>query len=220
MRIIYRDAGEKMGLLSSFRDLFKGNDRKRENKGKKPKEPPSVSARSAEREDLSEYQSQKGESEEVSENTVSASEDTSVSVQKVEKDQENLQRIDEREILWEMNKKIDELLEIKELYNDMLDWMVEISKKEEIEGDRNQSRDVSKESSKESNLSPRLRQVLEIVREKGELNASKLSEELDLSKNRCSELLNSLFKANYLSKKRVGRKVYYRAKSNSMDIGV
>lgn len=139
-----------------------------------------------------------------------------VSAQKQVKTQENLQKIEEREILWEMNKKIDELLEIKGLYEDMLDWMVKISKKEDVEGDR----DVSREVSKESNLSPRLRQVIEIVRDKGELGASDLSEELDLSQNRCSELLNTLFKANYLSKKRVGRKVYYRVNSSGKDLKV
>ncbi len=147
--------------------------------------------------------------------SASASRNNVRTQQKV-KSQENLQKIEEREILWEMNKKIDELLEIKELYEDMLDWMVEISKKEDVES----TRDVSRETSKESKLSPRLRQVIEITQEKGELNASDLSEELDLSQNRCSELLNTLFKANHLSKKRVGRKVYYRVNSSNEDLKV
>jgi len=134
-----------------------------------------------------------------------------------EKDSKKSQVIDEREIIWEMNKKLDELLEIKELYEDMLDWMVEISKKEDLEG-RDESRQVSTKSRKVSNLSPRLRQILEIVGEKGELNSSELSEELDLSRNRCSELLNTLFKADYLSKKRVGRKVFYRLNMNKEDL--
>jgi len=134
-----------------------------------------------------------------------------------EKSQKKSQIVDEREILWEMNKKLEELLEIKELYEDMLDWMVEISKKEDLEG-RDESRQVSTKSRKVSNLSPRLRQILEIVGEKGELNSSKLSEELDLSRNRCSELLNTLFKANYLSKKRVGRKVFYRLNMDKEDL--
>ncbi len=137
------------------------------------------------------------------------SEEGALTVQKLKEDSKKEKTIQERELLWEMNKKIDELLEIKELYEDMLDWMVEISKNEDLEG-RDESRQVSTKSRKVSNLSPRLRQILEIVGEKGELDSSELSEELGLSRNRCSELLNTLFKANYLSKKRVGRKVFYR----------
>ncbi|MFW5895468.1 MAG: winged helix-turn-helix transcriptional regulator [archaeon] len=133
------------------------------------------------------------------------------------KDSRDSEIINEREILWEMNKKLEELLEIKGLYEDMLDWMVEISKKEEKKG-REESRQVPTESRKVSNLSPRLRQILEIVGEKGELESSELSEELGLSRNRCSELLNTLFKANYLNKKRVGRKVYYRLKIDKEDL--
>lgn len=137
---------------------------------------------------------------------------------KIPKDEsKSSELINEREILWEMNKKLEELLEIKELYEDMLDWMVEISKKDG-KRDQKESRHMSTESREVSNLSPRLRQILEIVGEKGELESSELSEELVLSRNRCSELLNTLFKANYLNKKRVGRKVYYRLKMNKEDL--
>lgn len=148
---------------------------------------------------------------------VSTGPNSAVTTQKTLEQQENLQTINEREILWEMNKKIDELLEIKELYEDMLDWMVEISKKDN-EKSREESRSVSTKGREVSKLSPRLRQVVEIVKEKGELDSSDLSEEIDLSRNRCSELLNTLFKANYLSKERAGRKVYYRVNPDKEDV--
>lgn len=158
------------------------------------------------------------ESADSSELNVSAASNSDVSAQKMVERKENLHSINDREILWEMNKKLEELLEIKELYHDMLDWMVEMNRKEEGETSRNQSKTVPTQSKKLSNLSPRLRQVVEIVDEKGEIGSSDLSEEIDLSRNRCSELLNALFEADYLSKNRAGRKVYYRLNSDKRDI--
>lgn len=190
-----------MGLLSPFKSLFNKDEEGRESQLNKI-------------EDEKKGTNSQSVSSKTNEN-VSAATDAGVSVQKQMKSKENLQIIKEKQLLWEMNKKLDELMEIKDLYDDMLDWMVKLSKK----GDAEKTREESRGTSKESSLSPRLRQVLEIVREKGEVNASDVSKELGLSKNRCSELLNALFKGDYLSKNRVGRKVYYRVNSTGSEIG-
>ena len=114
------------------------------------------------------------------------------------------------EKLDKMDRKLDELLEIKKLYEDMLDWMVELAKESRSRTSRDTSaihRDVSTDS---SILSPRLKQVLDVVKEKGEILAEDGATITGLSLNRCSEILNALYRANYVEKHRIGREVYYR----------
>lgn len=109
-----------------------------------------------------------------------------------------------------MDHKLDELLEIKKLYEDMLDWMVELAKESRSRMSRDTSairRDASTDS---SILSPRLKQVLDVVKDKGEILADDGATITGLSLNRCSEILNALYRANYVEKHRVGREVYYR----------
>ena len=109
-----------------------------------------------------------------------------------------------------MDHKLDELLEIKKLYEDMLDWMVELAKESRSRMSRDTStihRDASTDS---SILSPRLKQVLDVVKDKGEILADDSATITGLSLNRCSEILNALYRANYVEKHRVGREVYYR----------
>lgn len=109
--------------------------------------------------------------------------------------------------LSEIHKKLDELLEIKELYRDMLDWMLQTPEKR-----------VGKESGNFPNIpecsgfSPRLNQLIETLKQRGELSSLQASEVTGLSHNRCSELLNLLYKANYVDKVRVGHEVFYRLK--------
>lgn len=131
-----------------------------------------------------------------------------------------------------MDTKLDELLEIKQLYNDMLDWLVELAKKSNQSNyrtDSSISRDTSTNRALDSTippslpvfeggfanagmpiLSPRLQQVLDAVKEKGEVLAEDVSTSVGLSLNRCSEILNALYRANYIEKHRAGRKVFYR----------
>lgn len=109
-----------------------------------------------------------------------------------------------------MDQKLDDLLEIKNLYEDMLDWIVQLAKSQRESKSRldtSTSRDKIEDS---SILSPRLQQILDIIKERGETLATEVSSDVGLSKNRCSELLNALYRANYVEKKRVGREVYYR----------
>lgn len=185
-----------MGLFTSLRSFF--------SKDKKEKDSEKVKFVNEDRESVKSLSS---DLTPVSDTNISSD-----SYQLVKKRSEGI--IEEKDILWEMNKKLNDLLEIKELYKDMLDWMVELNRNKENLKNRDSSRDVSIESSIESSLSPRLRQVVEIVEEKGELGASELSSEIGLSHNRCSELLNALYKSKHLSKNRVGRKVYYRVNNN------
>ena len=109
-----------------------------------------------------------------------------------------------------MDRKLDELLEIKKLYEDMLDWMVELAKESRSRTSRDAST-IHRDSSTDSSiLSPRLKQVLDVVKEKGEILADDGATITGLSLNRCSEILNALYRANYVEKHRVGREVYYR----------
>lgn len=119
------------------------------------------------------------------------------------------------ETLSRMEGKIDELLEIKKLYEDMLDWVVELAKNRRVETSRESSRETVDSSTDGSILSPRLRQVLDAIRERGEANADTVSDTVGLSANRCSEILNALYRANYLEKNRAGREVYYRLNPGS-----
>jgi transcription initiation factor IIE alpha subunit len=92
----------------------------------------------------------------------------------------------------------------------MLDWMVELAKESRSRMSRDTStihRDASTDS---SILSPRLKQVLDAVKDKGEILADDGATITGLSLNRCSEILNALYRANYVEKHRVGREVYYR----------
>ena len=119
-----------------------------------------------------------------------------------------LNKSDEK--LDQINTKIDELLEIKKLYEDMLDWMVELAKHSRSRTSR-ESSGTSRDTSVDSSiLSPRLRQVLDLVKERGEILADDAVTSTGLSTNRCSEILNTLYRANYVEKHRVGREVYYR----------
>lgn len=114
------------------------------------------------------------------------------------------------EKLDQINTKIDELLEIKKLYEDMLDWMVELAKNSRAQTRREPSTTPRDSSVDTSILSPRLRQVLDLVKERGEILADEAVTSTGLSTNRCSEILNTLYRANYVEKHRVGREVYYR----------
>ena len=114
------------------------------------------------------------------------------------------------EKLDQINGKIDELLEIKKLYEDMLDWMVELAKNSRS-GTRRELSMTPRDSSVDTSiLSPRLRQVLDLVKERGEILAEEAVTSTGLSTNRCSEILNTLYRANYVEKHRIGREVYYR----------
>jgi DNA-binding transcriptional ArsR family regulator len=117
-----------------------------------------------------------------------------------------------------VDKKLDELLEIKQLYNDMLDWLVELARQSKTQrsGERvDVSAMVSDKSGVMSILSPRLRQIYDLVEERGEVIAEDVSESVGLSLNRSSELLNALHRANYVEKNRMGRKVYYRKQTGA-----
>lgn len=109
-----------------------------------------------------------------------------------------------------MDRKLDELLEIKKLYEDMLDWMVELAKESRSRTSRDTSPTPRDTSTDASILSPRLKQVLDVVRDKGEILADDAVSITGLSLNRCSEILNVLYRANYVEKHRIGREVYYR----------
>jgi uncharacterized membrane protein len=109
-----------------------------------------------------------------------------------------------------MDRKLDELLEIKKLYEDMLDWMVELAKESRSRTSRDTSTIAREQSTDSSILSPRLKQVLDVVKERGEVLAEDCAGITGLSLNRCSEILNALYRANYVEKHRVGREVYYR----------
>jgi DNA-binding transcriptional ArsR family regulator len=114
------------------------------------------------------------------------------------------------EKLDQMDHKLDELLEIKKLYEDMLDWMVELAKESRSRTSRDTS-SINRDSSTDSSiLSPRLKQVLDVVKLKGEILADDAAAATGLSLNRCSEILNALYRANFIEKHRVGRGVYYR----------
>lgn len=122
-----------------------------------------------------------------------------------------------------IDKKLDDLLEIKKLYEDMLDWMVELAKKqkniasEPVATSRDPSTrhvDESTDGSDRSILSPRLRQVLDVLSERGgEGLAKDVSVKTGLSVNRCSEMLSALHRANYVEKSHVGREVYYKMRN-------
>ena len=114
------------------------------------------------------------------------------------------------EKLDQMDHKLDELLEIKKLYEDMLDWMVELAKESRSRTNRDVSATSHDTSTDVSILSPRLKQTLDVVKEKGEILADDAAKITGLSLNRCSEILNALYRANYVEKHRVGREVYYR----------
>jgi len=109
-----------------------------------------------------------------------------------------------------MDHKLDELLEIKKLYEDMLDWMVELAKESRNRTSRDVSATPRDTSTDASILSPRLKQVLDVVKDKGEILAETAAQTTGLSLNRCSEILNALYRANYVEKHRIGREVYYR----------
>ena len=114
------------------------------------------------------------------------------------------------ETLDQMDHKLDELLEIKKLYEDMLDWMVELAKESRSRTSRDASTTPRDTSTDSSILSPRLKQVLDVVKGKGEILAEDAVQTTGLSVNRCSEILNALYRANYVEKHRIGREVYYK----------
>jgi DNA-binding transcriptional ArsR family regulator len=114
------------------------------------------------------------------------------------------------EKLDQMDHKLDELLEIKKLYEDMLDWMVELAKESRNRTNRDMSSTAHDTSIDQSILSPRLKQVLDVVKARGEILAEDAVQSTGLSLNRCSEILNALYRANFIEKHRVGREVYYR----------
>ena len=109
-----------------------------------------------------------------------------------------------------MDQKLDDILEIKHLYQDMLDWIVQLAKNQRESKSRFDTSISRDKDEKGSVLSPRLQQILEVVKEKGEVLALDVSDDIGLSKNRCSELLNALYRANFVEKKRAGREIYYR----------
>lgn len=109
-----------------------------------------------------------------------------------------------------MDQKLDDILEIRHLYEDMLDWLVQLAKNQRESKNRLDTSTSRDEDEKGSILSPRLQQILEVVRERGEVVAVEVSDSVGLSKNRCSELLNALYRANFVEKKRAGREIYYR----------
>ncbi len=113
--------------------------------------------------------------------------------------------------LSEIHRKLDELLEIKELYKDMLDWMVQMSEKR-LGKDSGNIPNVPEGSVEPSAFSPRVTQLLDAVKQRGELSAPQASEATGLSSNRCTELLNLLHRTNHVEKVRVGHEVFYRLK--------
>jgi len=92
----------------------------------------------------------------------------------------------------------------------MLDWMVELAKESRNRTSRDVSATPRDTSTDASILSPRLKQVLDVVKDKGEILAEAAAQTTGLSLNRCSEILNALYRANYVEKHRIGREVYYR----------
>ncbi len=115
-------------------------------------------------------------------------------------------------------EKLDELLELKELYKDMYDLLIKLS--ERIGKDSEYSRIFGKDSETSDTkpnlpeLSPRLNQIIEYIKINGKASAQEISEYTGLSHNRCSELLNLLFKIGYVDKVRVGHIVYFKLREN------
>ena len=113
-------------------------------------------------------------------------------------------------------EKLDELLEIKELYKDMYDLLIRMSERigKESEYSRTFGKDSEYSDTKPNlpELSPRLEQIVEYIKINGKASAQEISEYTGLSHNRCSELLNLLYKTGYLEKTRVGHTVYFRLK--------
>ena len=113
-------------------------------------------------------------------------------------------------------EKLDELLELKELYKDMYDFLIKLS--ERIGKDSEYSRIFGKDSETSDTkpnlpeLSPRLNQIIEYIKINGKASAQEISEYTGLSHNRCSELLNLLFKIGYVDKLRIGHTVYFKLK--------
>lgn len=110
-------------------------------------------------------------------------------------------------------KKLDELLEIKELYKDMYDLLIQMSKRigkdSEYSGIFGKDSEYSDTKPNLSELSPRLKQIIEYIKINGKASAQEVSEYTGLSHNRCSELLNLLYKIGYLEKIRIGHIVYF-----------
>jgi predicted HTH transcriptional regulator len=115
-------------------------------------------------------------------------------------------------------EKLDELLELKELYKDMYDLLIKLS--ERIGKDSEYSRIFGKDSETSDTkpnlpeLSPRLNQIIEYIKINGKASAQEISEYTGLSHNRCSELLNLLFKIGYVDKLRVGHTVYFKLRED------
>lgn len=110
------------------------------------------------------------------------------------------------EVLERMDTKLNKL--------DKLDLILKILKEsqEELKEKGVSSQKLNKAVEEIENLTVKDKEVLRVIKDKGPLTASQLSEELDVSRSTASSRLNKLSSVGMLTKEPEGRKVFFEIK--------